>query len=353
MIEYPDMSTLRLDESSPQSKPDGPRAGGLSTRPVPGVFGVARHLPRNHVHRQSVDGRFVAGIHRDKHVVLHGDSKQGKSTVWRVALEGENPLVVPSAISTTRAQIHAAILQRAGASVTLSERSAPSGARALLVEIPTKPIPAPGRSPSEGADDPRGLSRSPIRFPTNGASRRPAGCFEVDPLAPAEIAGILEVLDGPGVRRFVVIEDFHRLSPEVQEGVVSDLKVFHDFSRLLFVVVMIDQRDEHGALPDRDVFRTNSELRDRTVMVDVNPWSEEELHEVMVKGERLLNVTFPDDVKAAVLDHARGNVGRLQVLCQSLCHRADVWGPQKTLREVGRRKDVHDILFQDFNLPRG
>ena len=44
------------------------------------VYGIGRELPLNYVVRKHVDNIFVENLTRDKHVVVYGSSKQGKTS---------------------------------------------------------------------------------------------------------------------------------------------------------------------------------------------------------------------------------------------------------------------------------
>ena len=51
------------------------------------AFGVGRDVPLNYVTRPEVDGKFIESFTRDKHVVIYGSSKQGKTTLRRHVLD--------------------------------------------------------------------------------------------------------------------------------------------------------------------------------------------------------------------------------------------------------------------------
>src|SRR6266545_456935 len=54
------------------------------------VFGIARDVPANYVTRPDVDGKFIESLTRDKHVVVFGSSKQGKTCLRKYNLvEGD------------------------------------------------------------------------------------------------------------------------------------------------------------------------------------------------------------------------------------------------------------------------
>jgi len=58
------------------------------------VFGISRDIPKNYVVRESVDGALVNALARDKHIVIYGSSKQGKTCLRKYNLRKEEHLVV-------------------------------------------------------------------------------------------------------------------------------------------------------------------------------------------------------------------------------------------------------------------
>ena len=58
------------------------------------VYGIGRDLPLNYVSRKAVDDYFVANLTRDKHVIIYGSSKQGKTSLRKHCLIADDYIVV-------------------------------------------------------------------------------------------------------------------------------------------------------------------------------------------------------------------------------------------------------------------
>ena len=58
------------------------------------VFGMTRDLPINYVTRKDVDGKFIDSLTRDKHLIVHGGSKQGKTSLRKYNLKPDDYIVV-------------------------------------------------------------------------------------------------------------------------------------------------------------------------------------------------------------------------------------------------------------------
>lgn len=84
------------------------------------VYGIGRDLPLNYVARKSVDEYFVANLTRDKHVIIYGSSKQGKTSLRKHCLRDDDYIVVHCSNKWGIADVHSAILKRVGYEVTQS-----------------------------------------------------------------------------------------------------------------------------------------------------------------------------------------------------------------------------------------
>jgi len=99
------------------------------------VFGVSRQVPLSYVERAGVDGQFLGNLARDKHVVVFGGSKQGKTCLRKRCLLDDDCIVVQCANNTTIAQLYSTVLKEAGASVAQSETLTARGSHKLAVEV--------------------------------------------------------------------------------------------------------------------------------------------------------------------------------------------------------------------------
>ncbi len=91
------------------------------------VFGISRDLPLNYTPRESVDDELVEALTRDKHLVIYGSSKQGKTSVRKYNLHDDDYLVVTCSNRWDLGQLHSAILKQAGYTVVQSSTKNTSG----------------------------------------------------------------------------------------------------------------------------------------------------------------------------------------------------------------------------------
>src|SRR4051794_26154396 len=91
------------------------------------VYGVARDVPINYVDRDSVDGTFVSSLARDKHIVVFGSSKQGKTCLRKNTLRDDDYIVVTCSNKWNLSALHSAILKQAGYTVEQSTTKTAEG----------------------------------------------------------------------------------------------------------------------------------------------------------------------------------------------------------------------------------
>ena len=99
------------------------------------VYGIGRELPLNYVSRKAVDEYFVANLTRDKHVIIYGSSKQGKTSLRKSCLQDDDYVVVHCSNKWGISDLHSAILKRVGYEVTQSSTKTTAGKNKILASF--------------------------------------------------------------------------------------------------------------------------------------------------------------------------------------------------------------------------
>lgn len=79
------------------------------------VFGISRDIPLTYQSRNYVDDKLVNSLGREKHIVVFGGSKQGKTCLRKRNLKAEDYIVVQCGNATSISQLYASVLKEAGA----------------------------------------------------------------------------------------------------------------------------------------------------------------------------------------------------------------------------------------------
>lgn len=283
------------------------------------VYGIARQgVPRTYVSRTAVDDRFLNEITREQHIVVYGSSKQGKSSLLRTALSENDYVAVQCAIDWNKEAVYRAILKEIGISVAETETHTRTGSRELKAEVKAEGG-VPLLKAKGGVDASQGQTTSDQTAST---------FIEFDPSSATDV---IRVLQEAGFNRFIVLEDFHYLDPDVQRQLASDLKTFFERSKVSFVIVGV-------WLEANRLVVYNGDLAGRITSIPADTWTEEELNAVVRAGEPLLNLAFSDDVVRALVDRSQRNVGLLQEACRQMCLARNVYGTSEepvTFDELG------------------
>ena len=135
--------------------------------------------------------------------------------------------------------------------------------------------------------------------------------------------------------KYIVLEDFHYLRPDVQKDFSIELKAFHENSNLCFIVVGV-------WLDENKLVIYNGDLTGRIVSVNADAWTEHELAQVITKGADLLNIGFQQDFISSLLAECNGNVYIVQEACYRVCEQENIIETQKEYREIGvnNAKDI-------------
>jgi hypothetical protein len=292
------------------------------------VFGLSRGLPKIYVWRNGVDDHFLEELGRDKHVVVHGRSKQGKTSLRKRHLRDEDHVYIQCTRDLSRARIYEMILKYAGARVRTAYAATSSAGATYGGGGEVK-----GKVPFFGA----ARAEVSIENQRNAGETVSSHELELDLNDPNDV---IRVLNEAQFGKRIVIEDFHYLDEEVQRAFSCDLKVFHEISGILFVVIGV-------WLESNRLILFNGDLSGRIATVDADKWSEDELRQVIRKGAELLNVDIPGDVQRTLISRCQSNVGLLQEACYRLCRSAGLRETSPTRRAVGTVKAA-DAIFNEM-----
>lgn len=292
------------------------------------VYGINRELPLNYVSRKTVDEYFVANLTRDKHVIIYGSSKQGKTSLRKNCLQDDDYIVVHCSNKWAISDLHSAILKRAGYEVTQSSTKTTAGKNKILASFKAAIL---------GVGVEAGAEKEVTK--TDAVTRAP---LELDP---EDVNDIISALSG--FTKFIVLEDFHYLPIDTQKDFSVALKAFHEQSKLCFIVVGVWL--EEGRLT---VY--NGDLTGRIVGVNADRWTAEELREVIAVGENLLNIAFAQTFKDAVIAGCLDSVYIVQEACYQACLAKEINFTQKQyLEEIGADLDVHALIREVVNQQTG
>lgn len=169
------------------------------------VFGVSRDVPLNYVERNSVDDRFVANLALDKHVIVYGSSKQGKTCLRKHCLDEKDSILVQCQNGWGLEKLAEAILKEAGYKVEVTSEKTVEQKYKLRASV-SAALKALGFGEA--------TSTAETEAESGSSTTKLVRPIEIDPGDPNDLVAALAQI---GFDRFIVLEDFHYLPQETQE----------------------------------------------------------------------------------------------------------------------------------------
>lgn len=293
------------------------------------VFGIARDVPLNYVTREKVDGLLIDSLTRDKHLVIYGSSKQGKTCLRKHCLQQDDYITVTCSNKWNIGELHTAILKSAGYTLELAKTKTISGNQKVSATFGGKlKIPGVGEFGGKVGEEDEGSE----------AIQTSTANLELDVYDVNDIIGALRKID---FNKYIVLEDFHYLPIESQKDFAIALKAFHEASNLCFIVVGV-------WLEENRLIQFNGDLTGRVIAINADEWSPEELREVISEGEEKLNVKFEEAFVGDLISGAFESVSIVQESCHKACTSEGINQTQKDVTSAGfgldARKLVRDVV---------
>mgnify|MGYP003575611204 CR=1 FL=1 len=289
-----------------------------ATHKTSDVYGISRDLPLNYVTRTAVDGSLIENLTRDRHLVIYGSSKQGKTSLRKHCLQDDDYIVVHCSNKWNLDDLHSAVLKAAGYVLTQATTKTETGKSKIVASFKAAVFGIGVETGGEKADE-RAVA----------TSTKP---LELDASDVNDIIGALQYFE-----KYIVLEDFHYLPIETQRDFAVALKAFHEQSKLCFIVVGVWL--EEGRLT---VY--NGDLTGRIFAINADAWKRAELLEVITAGETLLNISFTEEFKKDLLDNCLDAVYIVQESCYQACKTSKVHQTCTQLVEIGDGLDVKQII---------
>jgi hypothetical protein len=294
------------------------------------VFGVGRDVPLNYVARPSVDDAFVGSLTRDKHVVVYGSSKQGKTTLRKHCLKPEDFIVVSCLNTMTLEQLHGAVLKAAGYRLEQTQTKSESGSWKFGAELSGE-----GKVPFVAKASAKGT----VAYETQDKADTISKKLELDL---SDVNDIVTALEEARFSKFIVLEDFHYLPIETQRRFAFALKAFHENSKFCFIVVGVWREKNR-------LIYFNGDLTNRVVSIDADIWTKDQLIKLIQTGEELLNIEIDQAAKDSVIVLSLDSVSIVQEACYKICEAAGINEFQKERRIIGADVDVGKIVDDIVN----
>jgi hypothetical protein len=292
------------------------------------VFGISTDIPKyTYVDRQNLDQKFEHYLSSQKHIVVHGASKQGKSCLRKKNINTDTSLIVqclPAMESVE--EVWRIALQKAG--VEQSTRSV----TAMGVEIKNEGK-VGGQLNILGAAKLGTDAKHSEKEESSETKEKES--VKSDSLL-SELANFLRENN-----KRLIVEDFHYLLDEVRKEIAFGLKALYEEHAYVVIV---------GIWSEQNLLTYyNGDLTGRIEEINLT-WTNEELSQVLSQGEGALNIEFAPGIRTQMINSAFGNVGLIQRLAEKVCLEAGILNSQtnrQTISDIELFKKARAHLISD------
>lgn len=264
----------------------------ISWQQVNRTFGVSNRILDSYIERKGIDDRFKEALRGRNIIVIHGSSKQGKTSLWKKHVAEDERFPLNCGTITTIADLHTQILKTAGFTIL---KQTQSSSTEPLIEA------------SMGV----GIFGLKGKF---GASSTTETHVEKISLNPADANDITNALREMNFTGTIIIDDFHYLNEETQDKFTRTLKTFYDDEKLEVTFIIVGVWKEANRL-----IVYNGDLSSRIKTINADEWTEQQLQDVIEHGESMLNIRFDDHFKSELVQYSEGAVYLLQAACRKAC----------------------------------
>lgn len=274
------------------------------------VFGIAEHVKEySYVDRGGLDAQMRYALSTERHIAIHGASKQGKSWLRSRVLDEDSFVLVQCQTGSSLESIFTDAL----------------GALGIRAEIRRT-----NGNDFEGTIDFKGSGSIGVHLlgkigieAKSGAKRTRTKETESEPLGqtPANLWWVARTF--LAAQKRLVIEDCHYLSDDCLRDLAFTLKAIGGYGLHVLIVGIWAQ--------DHLMTYYNGDLIGR--MEDVHlTWRDQDLDAVLRAGSAALNIGMSTSLRRLMITDAAGNVGLLQQLAEALCREEKVFSHEIEFR---------------------
>lgn len=293
------------------------------------VFGISTDISKyTYVDRQKLDQKFEYYLESQKHIVVHGASKQGKSSLRKKKINPVDCLIVQCLPAMEKVEeIWRIALQKAG------------------IEQPTRTA-TTKRSETHADTYVEGQTSLPFIMGIKGnvSTGIEKENLEMNEKTPIQTDSLLPRLAAflRDNKKRLILEDFHYLPDEVRKDTAFGLKALYEEKAYVVIIGIWSEQNL--------ITYYNGDLTGRIEEINLT-WNKEELSHVLSQGEGTLNIEFAPGLRTQLIESAFENVGLLQRLAEKVCIEAEVFNFQSNkqnisnidLLKMARTQLVNDI----------
>lgn len=243
-----------------------------------------------------------------EHLIIHGPSKTGKSTLWISQIGENHSIKIPCNEKTSLESIYMDIVDELDIFFTNNKSIDENVKAGFSAEIKSKIY---------------GLieGKAGAKYGTERGSSQDSQRLTQPTLSSRNISKYLKATN-----KHVVLENIHYCNPDFRRELSKELHNFSDYDSKWIIVGVQHQADQ--------VFIENRDLVGRLREIQSGIFSKEQVFEILRLGEELLKVTFTDDIKDRIYKESGGNAALVQDIAKNICVFGGVFGTQESAKTI-------------------
>lgn len=267
------------------------------------VFGVSNEMIATYIERPEVDNLFIKGLEKNKHLIIYGASKQGKTALTNKHLKEEDYIKVNCSPASTIQDLYNSIVRQLNIEIVESREVSQEIGGEIKAGVKAKV-----RIPFFGS----GEASAEVKGTTNEEEKLSYKIVDYNLFLAQDLSELLKAIN---FNKKIIVENFHYLTQDNQKLLAIDLRIFDDY-KFQFIVLGIWREKNR-------LIQFNGDLVDRLIEIPVEPWEKEHLKAIIDEGLPLLNVSF-ENVFESLVDTCFDSVGVFQELCKESCYVAGI-----------------------------
>lgn len=243
-----------------------------------------------------------------EHLIIHGPSKTGKTTLWTSQIGLAHVIKIPCNEQTSLDSVYGDIIDELDIFFTSSQTVNSNVKSGFQTEIKAKLYGFFNGGVKSSIEGERGSGDTKERIipPTIGARN---------------ISKYLKAAN-----KHVVLENIHYSSPEFRRQLSKELHNFSDYDTKWIIVGVQHQADQ--------VFIENRDLVGRLREVKCGVFDKIKAKEVLKLGTELLNIEFSDYLQERIYEESSGYAALVQDISKNVCLAASITAAQDNLMRI-------------------
>lgn len=266
----------------------------FSKQDLKNTFGTSRKILCSYVERPDVDNTFLDALAEREYIVIHGSSKQGKTSLWKKHIEETDAYKLNCGNIRNISDLHTQILKSAG---YVTETHTASNRIDSKIE----------------ASVPLYIFKFKSKLGASSTTSTTSNELSLNPEDPNDIIRALQNIRFSGN---IIVEDFHYLDEQTQKHFTRTLKAFYDEGKLEVTFIIVGVWQEANRLE-----LLNGDLTGRLTTIDADTWNDEQLRKVVRLGEENLKIKLNPELVDKLIHYCEGAVYLLQDACYKACEK--------------------------------